>query len=82
MLQKMQLYNDTEGVLTFTASGKGGGGAWAIIPKDKTKFSLKQIEEILNRPEAWEHIMAFGSNQKGGWRGVDRNVLAGIPIFS
>ena len=82
MLQKMQLYNDTEGVLTFTASGKGGGGAWAIIPKDKTKFSLKQIEKILNRPEAWEHIMAFGSYQKGGWRGVDRNVLAGIPIFS
>lgn len=82
MLQKMQLYNDTEGVLTFTASGKGGGGAWAVIPKDKTKFSLKQIEEILNRPEAWEHIMAFGSYQKSGWRGVDRNVLAGIPIFS
>lgn len=82
MLQKMQLYIDHKGILTFTASGKGGGGAWAVIPKDKTKFGLEQIEEILNRPEAWAHIMAVGSYQKGGWRGVDRNVLAGIPIFS
>ena len=82
MLQKMQLYIDTNGGLTFTASGKGGGGAWAVIPKEKTKFNLKQIEDILNRPEAWEHIMAVGSYQKGGWRGVDRNVLAGIPVFS
>ena len=82
MLKKMQLYIDANGGLTFTASGKGGGGAWAVIPKEKTKFNLKQIEDILYRPEAWEHIMAVGSYQKGGWRGVDRNVLAGIPVFS
>ena len=69
---------DTDGSLAFTASGKGGGGAWCVRPHDSSA-SLDELRAILLSPEAWEHIRAFGSPQQGGWRGVDQRVLEAIP---
>lgn len=71
---------DDAGYLTFTASGKGGGGGWALSPKDNTTITLQQIQEAVMSPLAWSHILAYGSPQLGGWRGVDKQVLSRIPF--
>jgi methylase of polypeptide subunit release factors len=71
---------DASGYLTFTASGKGGGGGWALSPKDNTTITIQQIYEAVVSPLAWSLILAFGSPQLGGWRGVDKQVLSRIPL--
>lgn len=78
MLKGANAIVDEDGVLAFTASGKGGGGAWAIVPK--AGADLAEIAAALQSDSAWDHILAFGSPQRDGWRGVDRGVLRGIPI--
>jgi hypothetical protein len=71
---------DQAGLLAFTGSGKGGGGAWAVQPKAGIGTTCEQLAAILEQSYAWDHFVAFGSPQKGGWRGVDRAVLASVPI--
>jgi hypothetical protein len=78
MLRTMEVIADPEGRLAFTASGKGGGGAWAILPRDP-QTSLATLAAHLRTPEAWDHILAYGSPQRDGWRGVDSEVLEGVP---
>lgn len=81
MLKSASCFLDENGNLAFTASGKGGGGAWALIPKASSGMSLHKIAEIMEQPETWDHILAYGSPQQGGWRGVDRHVIASIPVI-
>ena len=71
---------DPTGMLAFTASGKGGGGAWAVYPKKDSTLTLESLKEILTSSTTWDHYKAYGSPQLGGWRGVDRGVLGKIPI--
>jgi len=70
---------DRSGNVALTASGKGGGGAWAISPRNDT-VTLDDLAAMLASESAWDHIVAYGSPQKGGWRGVDSKVLLGIPV--
>jgi hypothetical protein len=72
---------DQKGLMAFTASGKGGGGAWAVRPKPGTGATLKQLADVLTRDATWDHFLAYGSPQKGGWRGVDKAVLAALPVL-
>ena len=39
---------DPEGALAFTASGKGGGGAWGLVPKDGV--ALEDLVAVLKSP--------------------------------
>lgn len=78
MLQRARGVVDRAGMLAFTGSGKGGGGAFALMPK-VGGVTLDAIHAAVESPEAWRHIRAHGSPQKEGWRGVDAAVLAGIP---
>jgi hypothetical protein len=71
---------DGEGVLTFTASGKGGGGAYAVFPKTNSDVTLEQLHAWLTSEAAALQFRACGSSQKGGWFGIDRDVLADLPI--
>ena len=70
---------DRTGTVALTASGKGGGGAWAISPRNDA-VTLDDLAAMLASEAAWDHIVAYGSPQKGGWRGVDSKVLLGIPV--
>jgi hypothetical protein len=72
--------SDPKGMLAFTASGKGGGGAWAVYPKKDSTLTLELLKEILMSSTTWDYYQAYGSPQLGGWRGVDRGVLGRIPI--
>lgn len=78
-MNEFRLISDPQGKYVLTASGKGGGGAWAVLPKEGGP-SLAELEEILRRPSTWEQIMARGSRQQGGWRGVDQALLASIRV--
>ena len=78
-MNAFHLISDPEGQYVLTASGKGGGGAWAVLPKEGGP-SLTEVEEILRRPSTWEQIVARGSRQQGGWRGVDQSLLASIKV--
>lgn len=79
ILRELDFTSDPDGELTFTASGKGGGGCWAVIPKD-SGLSVAELHSRLNTPEVWTQIMAYGSRQQGGWLGVDKGVLAKLKI--
>ena len=80
MLSRPSITSDPTGTLAFTASGKGGGGAWAVYPKDSNPQTLALLEESLMSDATWEHYLAYGSPQKGGWRGLDQGVLQSIPL--
>ncbi|MCS6798717.1 MAG: Eco57I restriction-modification methylase domain-containing protein [Myxococcota bacterium] len=69
---------DRSGRLALTASGKGGGGAWAVIPREG-RASLDEVAALLRSELLWDFARAFGSPQQGGWRGVDRELLARLP---
>jgi hypothetical protein len=71
---------DADGSIVFTASGKGGGGAWALVPKPGVNVTLEDLAAAVRSETAWDHILAYGSPQQGGWRGVDRDVLIDIPV--
>lgn len=79
ILKGLDFTSDLDGELAFTASGKGGGGCWAVIPR-KPGLSIAELHARLNTPEAWTQIMAYGSKQQGGWFGVDKGVLAKLKI--
>jgi hypothetical protein len=79
LLKEPSAMLDAGGQMAFTASGKGGGGAWCVRPRDGV--TLEQLYEVLVSDVAWAHIRAFGSPQQGGWRGVDQRVLEGIPCL-
>jgi len=80
LLNKPFVIADPSAALAFTASGKGGGGAWAIYPKDRDPETLRWLEQALVSADTWDHYLAYGSPQKGGWRGVDQGVLRSIPL--
>lgn len=71
---------DEKGEFTYTASGKGGGGAWAIRPKTGSGLTLDELAAVLKSARAWDHARVYGSPQQGGWRGVDRDVLGKLPV--
>jgi hypothetical protein len=79
-LNKPVVISDPTASLAFTASGKGGGGAWAVYPKDSDTKTLAWLEECLMSDSTWDHYVAYGSPQKGGWRGIDKGVLLSIPL--
>lgn len=81
-LKKPKTVVDIDGQWAFTGSGKGGGGAWAVRPKADSDITCHELAEILEQPYAWDHFVAYGSPQKGGWRGVDRDVLASLPVLA
>lgn len=71
--------HDREGRIAFTASGKGGGGAWALVPK-KEGEDPGWLVALLNSDIVWHWLQIEGDPKKGGWRGVDKAVLARIPV--
>ena len=79
-LNKQACRVDREGEFVFTASGKGGGGAWGITPKTDEPGVFEWLETTLTREETWIHYQVYGSPQKGGWRGVDQGVLRQLPM--
>jgi hypothetical protein len=80
MLSRPAITSDPLATLAFTASGKGGGGAWAVYPRDADARTLALLEESLLSDVAWDHYLAYGSPQKGGWRGIDQGVLRSMPL--
>ena len=79
ILNELKVIQDPEGMLAFTASGKGGGGCWAVIPKSN-KLTIQQLYNRMNTEDVWTQIQVFGSKQQGGWHGVDKGVLAKIKL--
>jgi len=71
---------DREGNYALTASGKGGGGAWAITPQPGSNVTLDDLARTLASDATWDHYRVYGSPQKGGWRGVDKGVLLSLPM--
>jgi len=71
---------DKRGDLSFTASGEGGGGGWAIRPKEGTSITLDSLAEYLQSDAVWQFIKALGFPKSSGWRGVDKSILEIIPV--
>jgi len=70
---------DHAGVITMTASGKGGGGAYGLILKDES-IHPRWLLAVLNSSTLWKWLSLEGDPKKGGWRGVDKALLERIPI--
>ncbi len=79
LLRKPVAIIDRDGTLTCTASGKGGGGAWALVPRPGSGVTLDDLAAIVTSEAAWAHIRAYGAPQLAGWRGVDGKVLEDVP---
>lgn len=62
MLRAPEAIVDAKGELAFTASGKGGGGAWALVPKGGV--TLEELAALVRSPAAWDHIRVYGSPQQ------------------
>jgi hypothetical protein len=71
---------DDSGELAFTASGKGGGGAWGVTLRPNAQITLEELAAALARDCVWDFYRAYGSPQKGGWRGIDKGVLNAVPL--
>jgi len=80
VLDRPSTFVDRTGELAFTASGKGGGGAWAISLKPGAHISFDDLAAALNGDRVWDFFRVYGSPQKGGWRGVDKGVLKALPL--
>ena len=81
-LDRPVTFVDRAGELAFTASGKGGGGAWAITLKNGGTTSFDELAAALTGDRVWDFFRTYGSPQKGGWKGVDKGVLEALPIAS
>jgi hypothetical protein len=71
---------DSDGTVVCTASGKGGGGGWAIQPLPGTQLSLESLAEYMRSSAFAEWLAAHGEPKKGGWWGVDREALESCPV--
>jgi len=75
---------DRDGDIAITASGKGGGGAYAIrsLPAavKNPAANPEWLLEVLNSPETTKWIQLVGDMKQGGYRGVDRSLLERLPI--
>lgn len=71
---------DEKGQVAFTASGKGGGGAYALMPKKDMQVSTRWLLAVLNSDVIWKWLLVEGDPKRGGWRGVDKALITRIPI--
>ena len=71
---------DEKGDVAFTASGKGGGGAYALMPRKNMQVSPRWLLAVLNSDLIWRWLLVEGDPKKGGWRGVDKALITRIPI--
>ncbi len=71
---------DLTGGLAFTASGKGGGGAWGLVPIKDSTSSLYWLAAVLNSSLFWRWLLFMGDTKQGGWRGVDQATLKSFPV--
>lgn len=71
---------DLTGGLAFTASGKGGGGAWGLVPGKEPTTSLYWLAAVLNSTLFWRWLLFMGDTKQGGWRGVDQATLESFPV--
>jgi hypothetical protein len=79
LMKPATAWYDADGRVAFTASGKGGGGAYALIPKDGDK-AAKRLTAWLNSEEAWGWLKLEGDPRLDGWRGIDATVLGRMPF--
>ena len=79
LMRPATAWYDTQGRVAFTASGKGGGGAWALLPKGGEKGAL-ELTRWLNSEAAWEWLKLEGDPKLDGWRGVDKATLGRMPF--
>jgi adenine-specific DNA-methyltransferase len=72
---------DEKGEIAYTASGKGGGGAYGIMldALDK-KIEPRWLLAVLNSDVMWQWIRLEGDPKKGGWRGIDKALISRLPI--
>lgn len=71
---------DEKGEVAFTASGKGGGGAYALMPRKDMQVSPRWLLAVLNSNLIWRWLLVEGDPKRGGWRGVDKALITRIPI--
>lgn len=71
---------DSAGRMICTASGKGGGGAWIITPREDATLSLERLAEFLRGERFGDWLRSAGDPKQGGWRGVDRKTLRRCPV--
>jgi hypothetical protein len=75
-------YEDRKGSCAFTASGKGGGGGYALIPNEEST-DVRWITAIINSKLIWEWIKIEADPQKSSeaasYRGLDQSVISRIP---
>lgn len=79
-MNKGMVSYDEKGQVSFTASGKGGGGAYALMPKPDAKVHPRWLLAVLNSELIWRWLLVEGDPKKGGWRGVDKALITRIPI--
>jgi hypothetical protein len=80
MQKEQRAFLDADGTFAFTASGKGGGGGYAVCPKPGSGVTLADLHLWVTSDWAGLQFRAYGSSQKGGWLGIDQAVLADIPV--
>lgn len=79
ILRPAVAYWDRAGAVAFTASGKGGGGAWGLTARNGDS-NLAWVLAILNSQAIWTWLQTEGDPKQGGWRGVDKSVLERVPV--
>jgi hypothetical protein len=80
MMKRPTAYWDREGRLACTASGKGGGGGWMLLPKERAAGCVEKVADYLASDAHDEWLRQFAQPQKGGWWGVDRKTLESCPV--
>jgi hypothetical protein len=80
MMEGPAAYYDRDGSVICTASGKGGGGGWVLTPKPGLDIDLAKIAEYLRSPKHKSWLEANAEPKKGGWWGVDGNLLERCPL--
>jgi hypothetical protein len=73
-------YHDQNGKVTCTASGSGGGGGWTIRLHEDARATYEALADYLTSDQFWSWLQENGSPWRGGWRGVDRNILRRCPV--
>ena len=80
MMKQPAAYWDRDGRLACTASGKGGGGGWILLPSPAATPHLAKISRYLASDAHQEWLCKTAQPQKGGWWGVDRKTLERCPL--
>ncbi|MBM3310107.1 MAG: hypothetical protein FJY80_01215 [Candidatus Aminicenantes bacterium] len=79
ILKSGTAFYDGSGEIAYTASGKGGGGAWGIVAKGPD-VNPRWLLAVLNSSDIGRWLELEGDPKRDGWRGVDQALLRRLPV--